>query len=86
MARIGRIAGGSALIVAGIFMLVLPGPGILTIIGGLAVLAKDVTWAGRLSDWVKKRYSRSARGDDAALPGSVGSPPNASPGGGSPDN
>lgn len=81
MARIGRIAGGFALIVAGIFMLVLPGPGILTIIGGLALLAKDVTWAGRLADWVKKRYSSSAREADAPLPGSVGTPPNASPGG-----
>jgi len=86
MARIGRIAGGFALIVAGMFMLVLPGPGILTIIGGLALLAKDVTWAGRLADWVKSRYSGTARETDAPVPDSAGIPPNASPGGETQDN
>ena len=80
MARMGRIAGGFALIIAGMFMLVLPGPGILAIIGGLALLAKDITWAGRLADWVKSRYSGKAREADAPVPGSAGVPPNASPG------
>jgi len=37
-------------------MLVLPGPGILTIGAGLAILAKDVEWAGRLKDRVTSRY------------------------------
>ena len=37
-------------------MLVLPGPGILTIGAGLAILARDVEWAGRLKDRVTSRY------------------------------
>jgi hypothetical protein len=57
MARIARITGGIGLIIAGIFMLVLPGPGIITIIGGLALLARDIAWAGRLRDWVRKRFA-----------------------------
>lgn len=48
MARVVRIAGGSTLLVAGTAMLVLPGPGILTIAAGIAVLSKDIAWARRL--------------------------------------
>ncbi len=58
MARIARIAGGFSLIVAGIFMLVLPGPGIVSIVAGLALLSKDMVWAGRLADWVKGRFGK----------------------------
>jgi hypothetical protein len=57
MARIGRIGAGFGLIIAGIFMLVLPGPGIVTIVGGLALLSKDLAWAGRLSEWAKQKFS-----------------------------
>jgi uncharacterized protein (TIGR02611 family) len=57
MARIGRIGAGFGLIIAGVFMLVLPGPGIVTIAGGLALLSKDLEWAGRLADWTKSRFS-----------------------------
>lgn len=65
MARIARIAGGFALIIAGILMLALPGPGILTIIAGLALLAQDLHWAGRLRDWVKERFVKT---DEEAAP------------------
>ena len=57
MARIGRIAAGFGLIIAGAFMLVLPGPGIITIIGGLALLSKDLVWAGRVADWARAKFS-----------------------------
>lgn len=57
MARIGRIGAGFGLIIAGIFMLALPGPGIVTILGGLALLSRDLAWAGRLTDWAKSRFS-----------------------------
>ncbi len=60
MARIARIVGGFTLIVAGIFMLVLPGPGILTILGGLALLSRDMVWAGRLVDWAKQQFGKDA--------------------------
>jgi hypothetical protein len=56
MTRIFRIATGSTLVLAGTAMLVLPGPGLVTIAAGLAVLAKDVEWAGRLKDRVSSRY------------------------------
>ena len=58
MARIARITAGFALVIAGIFMLVLPGPGILTIIGGLALLSKDLHWAGRRADWTRQRFAQ----------------------------
>jgi hypothetical protein len=48
MGRAGRIAGGSTLIIAGTAMLVLPGPGLVTIAAGVALLSKDVQWAERL--------------------------------------
>lgn len=60
MARITRIVTGSILIIAGVFMLVLPGPGIVTIIGGLLLLGRDVAWAGRLADWMRRRFSSYA--------------------------
>lgn len=39
---------GVALLVVGVAMMVLPGPGILGIVAGLAVLASEYTWARRL--------------------------------------
>ncbi len=60
MARIARIFGGFSLIVAGTFMLVLPGPGILTILGGLALLSRDIAWAGRLADRLKQKFGNAA--------------------------
>jgi len=67
MARISRIVGGFILIIAGIAMLALPGPGIITIIGGLALLAQDLAWAGRLRDWIKVKFARYA-GEQATEP------------------
>lgn len=55
MTRIARIGGGFLLVVAGVFMLVLPGPGILTIIAGIAILSRDLKWAQRLSDWSRRK-------------------------------
>jgi uncharacterized protein (TIGR02611 family) len=56
--RITRIGIGLALILLGLLLLVLPGPGILTIAGGLAILAPEFDWAQRLLDWMKSRYRR----------------------------
>ncbi len=72
MRRIARIAGGGALLVAGIVMLVLPGPGWLTIAGGLALLAGEFVWARRLLDrlkdassWLGRRVRRAGNDDGA---------------------
>ncbi|MGH8950638.1 MAG: PGPGW domain-containing protein [Acidimicrobiia bacterium] len=55
MERAARIAGGFALLGAGTAMLVLPGPGILAILGGLALLEKDMPWAKRITDRVRPK-------------------------------
>jgi hypothetical protein len=50
-----RVAGGFTLVTAGTAMLVLPGPGIATIIGGLALLAPEYEWAAKAVDQIKSR-------------------------------
>jgi len=55
--RIARTAAGSVLLIAGVAMLVLPGPGWLTIAAGLAILATEFVWARRLLDQLKDRAS-----------------------------
>ena len=57
MIRIARVVGGFILILAGVMMLVLPGPGLLTILGGLAMIATEYVWAQRIIDWVKARVA-----------------------------
>jgi uncharacterized protein (TIGR02611 family) len=56
--RIARTIGGFALLAAGIVMLVIPGPGLLTIAAALAILAADFEWARRLLDRVKRAMPR----------------------------
>ncbi|MEQ1565331.1 MAG: PGPGW domain-containing protein [Myxococcota bacterium] len=43
-----RIVGGSLLVVSGVAMLVLPGPGLVALGAGLALLSRDVPAARRL--------------------------------------
>jgi len=56
MVRIARIGAGLGMVLLGILLLALPGPGLLTIAGGLAILAVDFVWARRLLDWMKSRF------------------------------
>lgn len=59
---------GSLLVVAGLVMLVTPGPGLLAIIAGLALLAREFRWARRLLDRTRRRVAdglaRRRRGGD----------------------
>ena len=55
LGRIARVTGGLSLLVAGIVLLVLPGPGIPLLLAGLALLARDLPWAGRLRQWLLAR-------------------------------
>ncbi|MGH8914416.1 MAG: PGPGW domain-containing protein [Acidimicrobiia bacterium] len=55
MIRVARLAGGFTLLGAGTAMLVLPGPGILAIVGGLTILEKDLPWAKRITDSLKAK-------------------------------
>jgi hypothetical protein len=72
MKRFKRIligVGGSMVLVLGLAMLVLPGPAVIFIPAGLAILALEFAWA--------KRWLRSAR---AGLPRSAtGTSPNGTP-------
>ncbi len=49
---------GFLLIIAGILLLVLPGPGILLILAGLAVLGREYHWAKRLIQPIKDRFGK----------------------------
>ena len=52
---------GVVLLVAGILMLVLPGPGLLVILIGLALLATEFAWARRVLDRLKAVGRRAAQ-------------------------
>jgi hypothetical protein len=56
---------GGALMIAGAAMMVLPGPGILTVLAGLTVLEHDVPVAHRALAAFRKRFGRPP----ATLPG-----------------
>lgn len=58
--RIGVFLLGSVLVLAGVAMLVLPGPGLLVIIAGLAVLASEFAWAEYLLDKAKAQAAKTA--------------------------
>jgi hypothetical protein len=51
---------GWILVVGGIAALVLPGPGLLAIVAGLALLSQQYDWAQRRLDPVKKRALEAA--------------------------
>jgi uncharacterized protein (TIGR02611 family) len=55
---------GSTVVVAGIAMLVLPGPGIITIIAGLAILATEFVWAKYL---LRRAKEYAAKAKDKAV-------------------
>jgi uncharacterized protein (TIGR02611 family) len=50
---------GFAVLVAGVAMLVLPGPGLLVIIAGLAILATEYVWAQRLLAKAKEKAEQA---------------------------
>ena len=58
--RIGLEVVGWGLVVAGIAALVLPGPGLLMLFGGLAVLSQQYDWAERRLAPVKYRALKGA--------------------------
>jgi uncharacterized protein (TIGR02611 family) len=50
---------GFALVLAGLLMLVLPGPGLLVIIAGLAVLATEYVWAERMLNLARRKAAQA---------------------------
>ena len=51
---------GFVLVLGGIVLLVLPGPGMLIIIAGLAVLGTEYMWARRMLDMAKRKAKETA--------------------------
>jgi hypothetical protein len=60
--RMARIVAGSFLVLAGLLMWVLPGPGLLTIAAGLLVLSRDFPWAARMLERVRARLPQDEAG------------------------
>lgn len=50
---------GFGLIAVGLVLLVVPGPGLLLIAAGLAVLATEYVWARSALGWTKRRARRA---------------------------
>ena len=65
--RAGIFVVGWVILLAGIAMLVLPGPGLLVIIAGLSVLAIEFAWAERLRDQAKDKAKAAAQKAKRAL-------------------
>ncbi|HEX5133640.1 MAG TPA: PGPGW domain-containing protein [Candidatus Krumholzibacteria bacterium] len=59
--RIAVAVIGSTIVLLGVAMLVLPGPGVLTIIGGLAILGLEFAFARRLLQRARKTTRDVAR-------------------------
>jgi uncharacterized protein (TIGR02611 family) len=53
--RIGTVIVGFVVLLGGLVMVVLPGPGILGILLGLGILSRELPWAERVMEYVKKR-------------------------------
>jgi hypothetical protein len=64
MRSLARKGAGYALVTAGTVMLFAPGPGLLTLFGGLALLSEDVEWAGKAAEWLKRRAGRRSESAD----------------------
>jgi hypothetical protein len=83
--KVGVAAAGGSLLVLGVALIFLPGPAIVVIPLGLALLATEFRWAGRLLGYLKERASRAvkwARRAVARDPGRTGeiTSPASSPG------
>lgn len=58
--RLAVLLVGLAFLGAGLAMLVLPGPGLLVAVAGLAVLATEFAWAERMLDRTRERAARAS--------------------------
>jgi len=58
--RVGLSAVGAVILVAGIVLLFIPGPGILVVLLGLSILAREYDWAEDLMHWARNRYRNVA--------------------------
>jgi uncharacterized protein (TIGR02611 family) len=59
---------GGALLLAGVAMLVLPGPAVVVIPAALAILAIEFLWARRCLAWLRERYKTISTNKPAYCP------------------
>ncbi|KMS74972.1 membrane protein [Streptomyces viridochromogenes] len=59
--QVGVFVIGLAIVVAGIIMLPLPGPGWVVIFGGMAVWATEFVWAQLVLRWTKRKVTEAAQ-------------------------
>ncbi len=59
--QVGVFVIGLAIVVAGIIMLPLPGPGWVVIFGGMAVWATEFVWAQLALRWTKRKVTEAAQ-------------------------
>ncbi|MFD7445558.1 TIGR02611 family protein [Streptomyces sp. NPDC059909] len=59
--QVGVFIVGLAVVVAGVIMLPLPGPGWLVIFGGMAIWATEFVWAQLVLRWTKRKVTEAAQ-------------------------
>ncbi|MGW8063330.1 TIGR02611 family protein [Streptomyces ziwulingensis] len=59
--QVGVFIVGLAVVMAGIAMLVLPGPGWVVIFGGMAIWATEFVWAQLVLRWTKRKVTEAAQ-------------------------
>ena len=60
--RLAIIVAGSLITLLGLFLLVLPGPGMIVVFGGLLLLATEIPFAARLLEKVRRRIPQDENG------------------------
>ncbi|GGX91501.1 membrane protein [Streptomyces minutiscleroticus] len=59
--QVGVFVVGLAVVVAGVIMLPLPGPGWLVIFAGMAIWATEFVWAQVVLRWTKRKVTEAAQ-------------------------
>lgn len=59
--QVGVFVVGLAVVVVGVIMLPLPGPGWLVIFGGMAIWATEFVWAQLVLRWTKHKVTEAAQ-------------------------
>lgn len=82
--RIAITIVGIVLVLGGLVLMVLPGPGIVLLIAGLAVLATEYVWAQRMLNFARHKASQARdrvlrRSGGAAAPTPPAEPPEVGP-------
>jgi uncharacterized protein (TIGR02611 family) len=57
--KVAITVAGGLVVLAGLLMLVLPGPGLVVLAAGLAILATEYVWARRLLQSVRERIKQA---------------------------